>query len=238
MITATDLTKYYDPMIVLDQLTFTVRPGEIYCLLGPNGSGKSTTIDLLFGFIKPVRGSATVCGFDTVTHSAEVRKHTALVSDRTALYDGLSAVEHIALFAALSGRKDLNRLDYLRLLRSVSLPEGSFDQKVGKFSKGMKHKLTMAIAILKDAPVLLVDEPAGGLDPVSTYEQGYLLAKMRKGGKTILMATHDALRAHQLADTVGVLRDGVLILQLKRPEFLHEGLKTIYLRHLAMNCRP
>jgi len=134
MITATDLTKYYDPMIVLDQLTFTVRPGEIYCLLGPNGSGKSTTIDLLFGFIKPVRGSAAVCGFDIVTQSAEVRKHAALVSDRTALYDGLSALEHIALFAALSLRKDLNRPDYVRLLQSVSLPEGSFDQKVGKFS--------------------------------------------------------------------------------------------------------
>jgi len=233
MIIATALTKYIDPTIALDHLTLHVRPGEIYCLLGPNGSGKSTTINLLFGFIKPTRGSASICGFDVVTQSLEVKRHAALVSESVTFYHSLTAVEHLSCFAALSGRRDLKRQGLAQRLRSVGLPERSFDQRVGEFSKGMKQKLAIAIALLKDAPALLLDEPGGGLDPGSAAELVRLLREMRNSGKAILMTTHDVFHAHQIADTVGFLRDGVLILELRRPDFVHEDLEKLYLKHVA-----
>jgi ABC-2 type transport system ATP-binding protein len=233
MIIATALTKFFDPIIALDHLTLHVRPGEIYCLLGPNGSGKSTTINLFFGFIKPTRGSASICGFDVVTQSLEVKRHAALVSESVSFYHSLTAVEHLSCFAALAGRRDLKRQDLAQLLRSVALPERSFDQRVGEFSKGMKQKLAIAIALLKNAPALLLDEPSGGLDPSSAADLVRLLREMRNGGKAILMTTHDVFRARQIADTVGFLRDGVLILELRRPDFVHEDLEKLYLKHVA-----
>jgi ABC-2 type transport system ATP-binding protein len=233
MIIATALTKYIDPIIALDHLTLHVRPGEIYCLLGPNGSGKSTTINLFFGFIKPTRGSASICGFDAVRQSLEVKKHAALVSESFRFYHTLTAIEHLACFAALAGRRDLKRQDLVQLLRSVALPERSFDQGVGEFSKGMKQKLAIAIALLKNAPALLLDEPSGGLDPTSAADLVRLLREMRNGGKAILMATHDVFHARQIADTVGFLREGVLILELRRPDFVHEDLEKLYLKYVA-----
>ena len=233
MITATDLTKLYDSKLALDHVSLAVHPGEIYCLLGPIGSGKSTTINLFFGFIKPTRGSAAICGFDSVTQPLELKKHAALVSKRFALYDTLTALEHIAFVAALLGRKDLDRLGYVELLRSVMLPERSYERRVEEFSPGMKLKLAIAIALLKSAPALLLDEPSGDLDPESAADLVRLLKEMRDRGKTILMTTHDVFRAHQIADTVGILRDGVLILQLSRAEFVHEDLEILYLKHVA-----
>ncbi len=233
MITASALTKLYDSKLALDHLTLAVNPGEIYCLLGPIGSGKSTTINLFFGFIRPTRGSAAICGFDSVTQSPEVKKHAALVSKRFAFSDTLTALEHIAFFAELSGRKDLDRLGYVQLLHSVMLPERSFDRSTEEFSPGMKLKLAIAIALLKNAPALLLDEPSGDLDPESAADLVRLLKEMRDRGKTILMTTHDVFRAHQIADTVGILREGVLILQLSRPDFVHEDLEILYLKHVA-----
>jgi ABC-2 type transport system ATP-binding protein len=97
----------------------------------------------------------------------------------------------------------------------------------------MKLKLAIAIALLKNAPAILLDEPSGDLDPESAADLVRLLKEMRDRGKTILMTTHDVFRAHQIADTVGILRDGVLILQLSRPEFVHEDLEILYLKHVA-----
>lgn len=234
MITATALKKFYGSTLALDHLTLDVHPGEIYCLLGPNGSGKSTTINLFFGFIKPTRGSASICGFDAVSQSLEVKRHAALVSESVEFYPTLTAIEHLAFFAPLSGRKDLKRQDLAQLLRSVGLPERFFDRRVREFARGMRQKLAIAVALLKNAPALLLDEPGGGLDPRSVADLVRLLKAMRDEGKAILMATHDVFHAHQIADTVGFLRNGVLILQLHRSEFVHEDLEKLYLKHMAI----
>jgi ABC-2 type transport system ATP-binding protein len=233
MIIATALTKFFDPIIALDHLTLHVRPGEIYCLLGPNGSGKSTTINLLLGFIKPTRGCAEICGFDVVTQSLEVQRRTALVSENVSFYPNLTAMENLSFFAALLGRKDLKRDDLVQLFRSVGLPEQSFNQRVGEITRGMRQKLAISFALLKDASALLLDEPIGGLDPLSAAELVRLLKEMRDRKKAILMTTHDVFRARQLADTVGFLRDGVLILELRRPDFVHEDLEKLYLKYVA-----
>jgi ABC-2 type transport system ATP-binding protein len=235
MITVTALTKLYGSTLALDHITLTVHPGEIYCLLGPNGSGKTTAINIFFGFISPTRGSASICGFDAVSQSLEVKKRAALVSENVAFYHTLTAIEHMAFFAALSGRSELKRQEFVQLLRSMALPERSFDQRVGEFSKGMKQKLAIAIALLKNVPAFLLDEPGGGLDPRSAADLVRLLKEMRDQGKAILMTTHDVFHAHQVADTVGFLRDGVLILQLSRQEFVHEDLEKLYLKHIAMS---
>jgi ABC-2 type transport system ATP-binding protein len=233
MIKTTALTKYFDPIIAPDHLTLHVRPGEIYCLLGPNGSGKSTTINLLLGFIKPTRGSAEICGFDVVTQSLEVRRRTSLVSESVLFFPNLTVMENLSYFAGLLGRRDLKRQDLVQLFRSVGLSEGSFDQRVGELTRGVRQKLAISIALLKDAPALLLDEPIGGLDPLSSAELVPLLKEMRDRDKTILMTTHDVFRARQIADTVGFLRDGMLILELRRPDFVHEDLERLYLKHVA-----
>lgn len=220
--------RYEDGVLALDALDLVVRAGEIYCLLGANGAGKTTTLHLFLGFLRPTSGRIRVLGVDVVREPTKARQHMAYLSENVQLYGNFSARWNLAFFARLAGRYDLGPKDYDRALREVGLPEKAFEQKVRTFSKGMRQKLGLAIAIIKDAPALFLDEPLSGLDPRGALEMAETLQELRLRGKAILMSTHDIFRARELADRAGILKEGRKVVERTRAELAEEDLERLY----------
>ena len=236
MIQAIDLTKRYeDGLLALDHLNLNIDAGKIYCLLGANGAGKTTTINLFFNFIEPTSGTAKINHVDCTENPLEAKKYAAYVSENVMLYGNFSARQNLDFFTKLSGRKNLKKEDYYMVMRQVGLPERSFEQRVKTFSKGMRQKLGIAIAILKQAPALILDEPTSGLDPKAASEFIELLVKLRAEGKAILMSTHDVFRAKEIADTVGIMKEGVLIMEKTKEDLQYEDLEKLYLKYMEVS---
>jgi ABC-2 type transport system ATP-binding protein len=236
MIQAIDLTKRYeDGQLALDHLNLNIEPGQIYCLLGANGAGKTTAINLFFNFIEPTYGTALINGVDCTKNPLETKRHAAYVSENVMLYGNFTARQNLDFFTKLSGRKDLKREDYHMAMRRVGLPEISFEKRVKTFSKGMRQKLGIAIAVLKQASALLLDEPTAGLDPKAASEFIDLLRRLRSEGKAILMSTHDIFRAKEIADRVGIMKEGVLIIEKTKGELIHDDLEKLYLKYMEIS---
>jgi ABC-2 type transport system ATP-binding protein len=236
MIQAIDLTKRYeDGLLALDHLNLNIQPGQIYCLLGANGAGKTTTINLFFNFIEPTSGTAMLNSIDCTKNPLDAKKYAAYVSENVMLYGNFTARQNLDFFTKLAGRKNLSKEDYHMVMRQVGLPERSFEQRVKTFSKGMRQKLGIAIAILKQAPALLLDEPTAGLDPKAAADFVELLFKLRNEGKAILMSTHDVFRAKELADVVGIMKEGVLIMERMKEDLQYEDLEKLYLKYMEVS---
>ena len=233
MIETIELTKRYeDGLLALDGLSLTVRPGEIYCLLGANGAGKTTTINLLLNFIRPTAGSALINGIDVSKDPLEAKKYVSHIPEDVRLYGSLSARQNLEFFGKLGGRVGLKNEDYEAALARVGLPEHSFGQRVKEFSKGMRQKVAIAIAIIKGAPAVLLDEPTSGLDPQAAKDFIETLKELRADGKAILMSTHDIFRANEIADRVAIMKSGRKIMERLRAELEHEDLQTLYLDYM------
>jgi ABC-2 type transport system ATP-binding protein len=236
MIQAIDLTKRYeDGLLALDHLNLNIQPGQIYCLLGANGAGKTTTINLFFNFISPTSGTAMINSIDCTKNPLDAKKYAAYVSENVMLYGNFTARQNLDFFTKLAGRKDLKKEDYHMVMREVELPERVFEQRVKTFSKGMRQKLGIAIAILKQAPALLLDEPTAGLDPKAAAEFVKLLFRLRNEGKAILMSTHDVFRAKEIADVVGIMKEGHLIMERTKEELQYEDLEKLYLKYMQVS---
>jgi len=239
MIEAIGLTKRYeDGTLALDGLTLKVNPGEIYCLLGENGAGKTTTINLFLNFIEPTAGRALINGIDVTRDPLEAKKYVAYLPENVMLYGNFTARQNLDFFAKLGGRRDLRREDYYRVMREIGLPEKAFEQKVKEFSKGMRQKLGLAICMIKRAPAMLLDEPTAGLDPAAAAELLRLLRRLREEGRAILMSTHDIFRTKEIADRVGILKQGRLVVELTARELAHENLERLYLEYVAGTALP
>jgi len=233
VIEARGLTKRYeDGTLALDALELSVRAGEIYCLLGANGAGKTTALNLFLGFVPATAGRCLVMGEDTLG-DPRARRHMAYLSESVELYGNFSARWNLGFFARLAGRNNLRRGDYDRALREVSLPERSFERKVRTFSKGMRQKLGLAITMIKDAPALFLDEPLSGLDPRAAQEVATALLELRDRGKAILTSTHDVFRMRDLADRVGILKEGRKVIELRREQLVDEDLEKLYFDYVG-----
>lgn len=233
MLQAIDLTKRYeDQQLALDALNLTIKEGEIFCLLGANGAGKTTTANLFLNFIEPTAGKAVINGIDVTENPLEAKKYASYVSENVMLYGNFSARQNLDFFAKLGGKKNISREDYYMRMREVGLQEEAFEKKVKTFSKGMRQKVGLTIAIIKDAPNILLDEPTAGLDPKAASEFMQILQKLRNDGKSILMCTHDIFRAKAVADRVGIMKEGRLVMERTRSEFLEEDLEKIYLDYM------
>jgi ABC-2 type transport system ATP-binding protein len=236
MIQAVDLTKRYeDDLLALDHLNLNIPPGQIYALLGANGAGKTTTINLFFNFIEPTSGTASINGIDCTKNPLDAKKYAAYVSENVMLYGNFTARQNLDFFTKLAGRKNLKKEDYHMVMREVGLPERAFEQRVKTFSKGMRQKLGIAIAILKQAPALLLDEPTSGLDPKAAADFVELLLKLKNEGKAILMSTHDIFRAKEIADRVGIMKEGVLIMEKTKEDLGYEDLEKLYLKYMEVS---
>jgi ABC-2 type transport system ATP-binding protein len=233
MIQAIDLTKRYeDELLALDTVNFEIKPGEVYCLLGANGAGKTTTVNLFLNFIDPTSGQALLNGIDCTRAPLEAKKYVSFVSENVMLYGNFTARQNLDFFARLAGRRDMSKEDYYMVMRKVGLPEKAFEQRLKEFSKGMRQKLGIAIALVKDAPAILLDEPTSGLDPKAAAEFLQLLKNLKAQGKAILMSTHDIFRTKEIADRVGILKEGRLVMQRTREELLMEDLEQLYLDYM------
>jgi ABC-2 type transport system ATP-binding protein len=234
MFEAINLTKRYeDGILALDHVSFAVLPGQIYAMLGGNGAGKTTTINLFLNFIEPTEGEARVDGIVTHKNPLKAKEKLAFVSENVMLYPNFTAIQNLDYFTRLSGRTGMTRDLYREVLTRVGLQEEAHNKRLKGFSKGMRQKCGIAIAILKNAPAILLDEPTSGLDPQAGFEFIGLLKALRAEGKSILMSTHDIFRAREVADVVGIMNRGKLVMQRPAAELAEKDLEQLYLEHMA-----
>ncbi len=234
MIEAVGLTKRYDDgVLALDAVSFSIDPGQVFVMLGANGAGKTTTINLFLNFIEPTGGIARIGGVDVNRDPLAAKSRVAYVSENVMLYPNFTAIQNLDFFARLGGRTDYTTDDYRRVLSRVSLDEEDHFKKLKDFSKGMRQKCGIAIAILKDASAVLLDEPTSGLDPKAGHEFIELIKSLRDEKKAVLMSTHDIFRAKEIADIVGIMKDGRLVMQRTREQLENEDLHLLYMRYMG-----
>ena len=197
-----DLTKRFGDFTAVDRVTFTVEPGEIFGFLGPNGAGKTTTLRMLTGLLAPTSGDACVADLDILTETEAVKQRIGYMSQLFSLYGDLTVEENIAFFAGLYGVAGA-RLDARRawVLRMAGL-EDQQRQLTAELSLGWKQRLALGCAVLHEPPILFLDEPTSGVDPVSRRNFWELIYSLADGGTTVLVSTHymeEAEYCHRLA---------------------------------------
>lgn len=202
-----ELSLSYGQTQVLDRLSLHVPQGSITALLGGNGAGKSTTLAALLGFVKAASGTIRVAGVDPGEDPDAARRRIAYLPENVALYEHLSAVENADYLLALSGEKRDHKA-ITEALDAAGLQSEAWDRRLAGFSKGMRQKVGIAVAFLREVPVLLLDEPTSGLDPRATADFNGLLRSVRQRGTAILMVTHDLLSAADVADRIAFLEGG------------------------------
>jgi ABC-2 type transport system ATP-binding protein len=228
MLTTENLTKRFNGSTAVDGLSLHIAAGELFALLGPNGAGKTTTINCFLGFLTPDSGRAVVDGLDVAAEPLETKRRLAYIPEQVNLYGYFSGVENLAYFSELAGHRYPDA-DLRRFLTEAGLQTEAHDRRVSGYSKGMRQKVGIAIALAKQAKALLLDEPTSGLDPSASHEFSQLLRQMRERGIAILMATHDLFRAKEDATRVGIMRHGQLAHTLTAAELSHADLEKLYL---------
>ncbi|UFP96055.1 ABC transporter ATP-binding protein [Gloeobacter morelensis] len=235
MLEAVDLTKNYGTAVPsLDRLNLRIEAGEVFCLLGPNGAGKTTTISLFLGFIAPSAGTARIKSLDVQRHPLETKRFVAYIPEQVMLYRNLSGLENLEYFSALAGQDRYTRPELLAFFEQVGLPAESAGRRVGTYSKGMRQKVGIAIAIAKKAEALLLDEPTSGLDPKASNEFSELLGRLSRQGVAVLMATHDLFRAKEAGTRVGIMNAGRLVATARTEDLGYEQLERLYLESMAV----
>ena len=232
MLEAVNLSKRYNDQTALDSLNLAVGPGEVFCLLGANGAGKTTTINLFLNFISPSSGKALIKDLDVTAVPLETKKYLAYIPEQVMLYKNLSGLENLEYFSALAGKDKYTKEELLRFFDEVGLTRDAASKRVSAYSKGMRQKVGIAVALAKRAEALLLDEPTSGLDPKASNEFSALLKKLSGQGVAVLMATHDLFRAKESGTRVGIMRQGKLVREMRTDELGHADLERIYLEHM------
>jgi len=205
------MTKDYGDVRAVDNLTLSISEAEVFGLLGPNGSGKTTTINCITGILKPSSGTIRVGGFEVRTQGREARQIMGVSPQETAVYQYLTGKENVEFFGKLySVSKAVlgPRVDYV--LEKVGLTEES-GRRVSKYSGGMKRRVSIAMALVTDPKIVLLDEPTVGMDPQARRSIWDFILELRDKGKTIVLTTHYMEEADELCDEVGIIDHGKLI---------------------------
>ena len=233
MLELIELTKRYENgVLAVDKVNLLVKKAETFVLLGANGAGKTSIMMLILGFTDPTSGTARINEIDITKNPLEAKKHVAYVSENVMLYGNFTARQNLDFFTKLAGKENLGNEEYDDVLTKVGLAEEAFSRRVRDFSKGMRQRLGIAIAILKGAEVILLDEPTSGLDPKGGAEFLDLLRMLKKENKTIFMSTHDIFRAKIIADRIGIMNKGRIIKTIEHEEIKKEDLEELYIKHI------
>jgi ABC-2 type transport system ATP-binding protein len=207
---AHNLCVSFNDRPVLKNISFQIKAGEVFALLGGNGAGKSTTLKTFLGLIDATSGNVNVMGQSVSDNPNIIRQKVAYLPESVMLYEHLSAIENIQYFLSVAG-VECDETAIKNALDKVSLQSKSWQQKLSFYSKGMRQKTAIALALLRNTPILLLDEPTSGLDPVAIDELNELIRELAKSGTSILMVTHDVYGACHVANRIGLLRDGSIV---------------------------
>jgi len=224
-----DLSKHYDEVIAVNRISFEVRKGEIFGFLGPNGAGKTTTIRILTGVIKPNGGTANIMGYDVLKQPLRAKQIISVVPETSNAYIDLTAWQNLMLIGELYGIPKKERLERAEaLLGKFELYERR-NQLARGFSKGMKQRLMLCMALLTEPQVLFLDEPTAGLDVKSARLMRDIIRRFNGDGATIFLSTHNMEEANQLCDRIAIINHG-RIAAIDTPENLRmksSGLKSV-----------
>ncbi|MGG7664149.1 ABC transporter ATP-binding protein [Dyadobacter sp. BHUBP1] len=229
MLEAKNLTKKYGDHTALNSLNLSIGEGEIFALLGQNGAGKTTTINLFLGFIEPTAGEARINGVSVADHPQQIKQYLAYIPETVMLYPNLTGIENLEYFSALAGF-DYTTNELRHLLSTAGLQSQALDQRLAGYSKGMRQKVGIAIAVAKKAKVLLLDEPTSGLDPKASNEFSGIIKTLASQGTAILMATHDIFRAKEVASHIGIMKEGTLQSVIDAADISANELESLYLK--------
>ena len=201
-----NLTKHYGDVVAVNELDLQIEKGEIFGFLGPNGAGKSTTIDILLDFIRPTSGSVTVLGHDAQSEGRAVRRRTGVLPDGYHVYDRLTGRQHLEFVVELKEADD----DPTELLERVHIADAA-DRKAGGYSKGMRQRLALAMALTGDPDLLVLDEPSTGLDPNGAREMRELIREENDRGTTVFFSSHIMEQVEAVCDRVAIINRGELV---------------------------
>src|SRR5215207_6790649 len=211
MIECRDLTKKYGELFAVDRLSLKLEPGDVYGFIGPNGSGKTTTMRMLATLLNPSWGEATVCGHSIYTGSKEIRRSIGYMPDFFGVYDDMKVTEYLEFFAAayrITGPERRKKVDQVLDLVDLGYKR---DALVTSLSRGMTQRLGLARVLLHEPQVLLLDEPASGLDPRARIEMRELIKELRNMGKTIMLSSHILPELADMCNKIGIIERGKLL---------------------------
>jgi ABC-2 type transport system ATP-binding protein len=236
MIETNDLTKMYGELYALNRLNLTLHQGDVYGFIGPNGAGKTTTMRILATLLNPSWGEATVCGYSIYTGSKEIRRVIGYMPDFFGVYDDMKVIEYLEFFASAYRIKGpVRRKICEEVLELVDLTYKR-DALVTSLSRGMTQRLGLARTLLHDPQVLLLDEPASGLDPRARIEMRALLKELRSMGKTILVSSHILPELADICNKIGIIEQGQLLVNGEVTEVMKQVRSDIVL-NIAVSDR-
>ncbi|MBN1867701.1 ABC transporter ATP-binding protein [Candidatus Sumerlaeota bacterium] len=239
-----NMTKDYGSVRAVDNLSLSVRPGEVFTFLGPNGAGKTTTIKVLSGLLRPTLGRALIMGHDIQKDPVAAKRLIGYIPDHPYLYEKLTGrdfVEFVSDLFGLDRAESAKRMEEYFALFDLS---GSEDDLIENYSHGMRQKLVFCVSLIHDPSVLIVDEPMVGLDPQSARTLKNLLRrKSRETGMAVFLSTHTLSIAEEVADRIGIIHKGELIF-IGSLEEMHaklgqaSGLEEMFLRLTGAPIEP
>jgi len=232
-----NLTKYYDKLLAVDHINFEAKKGEIFGFLGPNGAGKTTTIRMLTGISKPTEGTATVMGYDIQRHPIQAKEQMGIVPDISNIYNELSAWDNLVFTGKLYDLpKELRETKAEELLKMFGLYERR-KEKVQGFSRGMKRRICIAMALMNRSSIVFLDEPTSGLDVQSVLIIRETVRKLNHEGLTIFITTHNLEEASQMCDRVAIINRGK-IAAIDTPEKLKRTVQGLQSVEVAFATSP
>ena len=229
MLEAVNLSKKYGKYDALVDLNLAVGQGEVYCLLGQNGAGKTTTINLFLGLIGATSGKALIDGVEVGQKKQITNQMIAYIPEVVQLYGNMNGMENLKFFSRLSGHKH-TKDELIALLNKSGLDEKDHEKKLSSYSKGMRQKVGIAIALSKKAQVIFMDEPTSGLDPKATDEFTSVCKELARENKSIFMATHDIFNAVNVGSRIGIMKEGRLVHSTETTNINANELQDLYLK--------
>ena len=233
ILVAKKLSKHFGGNKALCDLDLSLHEKDVFCLLGANGAGKTTTVNLFLNFIQPTSGEIFINGSSLAELNERIHRSITYIPEQVALYPELSGFENLDYLLSLSSSDTRAKKEELKsFLSEAGLQDEAHELPVSGYSKGMRQKVGIALALARKSKILILDEPTSGLDPSSADDFVNIIKKMNEMGACIFMVTHDIYRAMKLATRIGIMKSGKLVENLNVEQVNQEQVESLYLKHM------